>query len=114
MNTYQRGLLSEFISRCYLRINGYRILEQRLRTPVGEIDLVARKRNTLVFIEVKARKDHIKAVESLSRRQQIRIEKSAQFYLSKLDKQWYDAMRFDVILLSKWGNLKHLEDAWRP
>jgi putative endonuclease len=51
----QGGRRAETIAAWWLRLKGYAILAQRVRTPVGEIDLVARRGATLVFVEVKAR-----------------------------------------------------------
>ena len=52
---FQTGLSAESRAAAYLMAKGYRILAKRFRSPYGEIDLVARKRSLLVFIEVKAR-----------------------------------------------------------
>jgi len=54
----QFGKESESIAVDYLRKRGYRILEQNYRTKLGEIDIIARDRKTLVFVEVKARKSY--------------------------------------------------------
>jgi putative endonuclease len=64
---YRLGHLAE--TRCvwYLRLKGYRILSRRFKTPVGEIDIVARHRGTLVFVEVKARADVEAAAGSLAK-----------------------------------------------
>lgn len=54
----QFGKKSERLAAEYLKRMGYRILETNYRSPVGEIDIVARDRDTLVFVEVKARSSH--------------------------------------------------------
>src|ERR1700675_5052388 len=51
---FRTGLSAENRAAAFLMAKGYRILAKRFRTPYGEIDLVARKRNMIVFIEVKA------------------------------------------------------------
>ncbi len=51
----RRGRRAEWVAAWFLRLKGYRILAQRVRTPAGEVDLVASRRGTLVFVEVKAR-----------------------------------------------------------
>ncbi|MDP4857645.1 MAG: YraN family protein, partial [Desulfobacterales bacterium] len=51
----QFGKAGESIAARFLRKMGYRILEQNYRTVLGEIDIIARDRDTLVFVEVKAR-----------------------------------------------------------
>src|SRR5580693_309577 len=52
---FRAGLSAETRAAAYLMAKGYRILARRFRTPYGEIDLVARKRNLVAFVEVKAR-----------------------------------------------------------
>src|ERR1700724_792932 len=52
---FRTGLSAESRAAAYLMAKGYRILAKRFRTPYGEIDLVARRRNLVAFIEVKAR-----------------------------------------------------------
>lgn len=62
---------------------GYRILEQNLRSPFGEIDLIARKKNSIAFIEVKYRHDaeHGDPAEFVTPAKQRRIAKTAQWWL---------------------------------
>ena len=52
---YARGLVAEGIAAWVLRLKGYRVLATRYRTPLGEIDIVARRGKVLAFVEVKAR-----------------------------------------------------------
>jgi putative endonuclease len=52
---FRFGLSAESRAAAYLIAKGYRILARRFKTPVGEIDIVARRRGVLVFVEVKAR-----------------------------------------------------------
>jgi Holliday junction resolvase-like predicted endonuclease len=52
---FRFGLTAESRAAAYLIAKGYRILARRFKTPVGEIDIVARRRGVLVFVEVKAR-----------------------------------------------------------
>ena len=52
---YARGLVAEGIAAWLLRLKGYRVLATRYRTPLGEIDIVARRGKVLAFVEVKAR-----------------------------------------------------------
>ena len=51
----KRGRAAETVAAWWLRLRGWRILARRVRTPVGEVDLIARRRRTLAFVEVKAR-----------------------------------------------------------
>src|ERR1700716_1113000 len=65
----------------FLMAKGYRILAKRFRTPYGEIDLVARKRNLVAFVEVKARASLDEAAYAVTPRQQARIIDAAQAWL---------------------------------
>jgi putative endonuclease len=62
---YRQGLRAETIAALFLRLKGYRILARRFTSPVGEIDLVARRGTSLVFVEVKARPTLDAAAESI-------------------------------------------------
>jgi putative endonuclease len=107
---YLKGHWGEKIAALYLRMKGYKILENRFKTPVGEIDLLARKGNTLVAIEVKSRSTREEAAFSLSSTQKRRIERALLYYLrrtaSPLD------LRFDVVLISSWKWPYHIRGAW--
>jgi len=101
----------------WLRLKGYRILARRLKTPVGEIDLVARRGTTLVAIEVKARDavDNVASMADLVRpHQRKRIEKALLLSLDR-EPNWQSLdIRFDVVLVSGPLRLTHIKDAWRP
>ena len=95
-------------------VKGYRILAHRARTPVGEIDLIARRGKTLAFIGVKARHDRTSALESLTPRQRQRIARAAGAFVRSrpdlADLNW----RFDLIAAAGSWRLHHMKDAWRP
>jgi len=107
---YLKGRVGEKIAACYLRLKGYEVLEHRFKTPVGEIDLLARKGKTLVAIEVKTRNTLEEASIALTSFQQRRIERTLLYYLagksSPLD------LRFDVVLISPWKWPCHIQGAW--
>ena len=67
---FRTGLSAESRAAVYLMAKGYRILAKRYRTPYGEIDLVAKRRNLLAFIEVKARGSLDEAAYAVTPRQQ--------------------------------------------
>jgi len=79
---FRFGLSAESRAAAYLIAKGYRILFRRFRTPVGEIDIVARRRGVLVFVEVKARERLADAAEAIGKRQQNRIIAAAEFWLA--------------------------------
>src|SRR5690349_11386752 len=66
VRAYRRGLFAETLAALLLRLKGHRIVAQRYRTPLGEIDLVALKGKRLAFIEVKRRKTKDEAAWMLS------------------------------------------------
>ena len=79
---FDLGISAESRAAAYLIAKGFRILARRWRTPVGEIDIVARRRHLLVFVEVKARADLDQAAESVTPRQQHRIAAAAEVWLA--------------------------------
>ena len=76
------GLSAESRAAAYLVAKGYRIVARRFRSAVGEVDIVARRRGVLVFVEVKARSTLDGAAESLLARQQHRIAAAAGAWLA--------------------------------
>ena len=75
---FRSGLSAETRAAAYLMVKGYRILARRFRTPHGEIDLVAQRRQLVAFIEVKARASLEEAAYAVTPRQQRRIIDAAQ------------------------------------
>jgi putative endonuclease len=97
---FQTGLSAESRASAYLIAKGYRILARRYRTPYGEIDIVARRRNLLAFIEVKARANLDDAAYSVTPQQQQRIVTAAQAWLMNQPDYANFDMRFDVVLIA--------------
>ena len=99
--SYQIGLYSEFLARMYLRFHGYRILKSRYvtgkNTNRAEIDIIARRKNTIVFIEVKARKTIDAAWDAITMQQSARLRRAAETYL--MQNHWMGNARFDVIVV---------------
>lgn len=108
-----RGRQAEAKAQLMLRLKGYRILEKRYRSPAGEIDLIARKGDLFVFIEVKVRKTTDEAFESITPKQRLRIEAAANQWLQSQSSQEF-ACRFDVIAVAPGRLPAHMKDAWRP
>jgi putative endonuclease len=97
---FRFGLSAESRAAALLIAKGYRILFRRFKTPVGEIDIVARRRGVLVFVEVKARERLDDAAEAIGRRQQGRIIAAAEFWLAGRPEDAASDMRFDVVLVA--------------
>jgi len=101
----------------YLRRQGMKILHRNYRTPVGEIDIVARQQRQLVFIEVKTRRGTVFGTpqEAVGGRKQRQIIRTAQWYLQR-EKGGNLQPRFDVvaILCQSDGNarIQHLPNAF--
>ncbi len=90
-------------------------MERRLRTAMGELDLVERSPSgDICFIEVKARPRAAEAAESILPRQRERIARAAALYLSARPALRHKGVRFDAILIAPSHWPLHLKDAWRP
>jgi len=97
---FRTGLSAESRAAAFLIAKGYRILARRFRTPHGEIDLVARRRNLVAFVEVKARENLDDAAYAVTPRQQARIIAAAQIWLmAHPEHDSYD-LRFDAMLVA--------------
>ncbi len=97
---FRTGIAAETMAAGLLIAKGYRILARRFRTPHGEIDLVARRRNLLAFIEVKARGRIEDAAYAVTLYQQQRIIAAAQAWMMGHPEHSGFDMRFDVILIA--------------
>lgn len=109
---FRFGLSAESRAAAFLIAKGYRILARRFRSAVGEIDIVARRRRTLVFVEVKAREDFDTAAEAIGPRQQRRIIAAAQAWLAARPQDAMLDMRFDVVLVVPGRLPRHLTAAF--
>lgn len=109
----KRGRDAEQAAALWLRLKGYRILDRRVKTPVGEIDLVALKARTLVFVEVKARQDMNAALASVTPDLRKRVERAANLWVSRKPKLQQHLWRFDIVLLAPGGLPRHMRSAWR-
>jgi putative endonuclease len=96
---YSLGLSAETYAAWYLRITGWRILKQRYKTRAGEIDLIAKKRKTVAFVEVKARKSRQAALEAVTPASQKRIVRAAKIFVAEHPKAGFFNLRFDVIVI---------------
>ena len=105
---FRTGLSAESRAAAYLIAKGYRILAKRFRTPYGEIDLVARKRNLIAFVEVKARASLDDAAWAVTPRQQQRIINTAQAWLAAHPEHAEFEMRFDAMLIAPRSLPRHL------
>jgi putative endonuclease len=105
---FRTGLSAEARAAAYLMAKGYRILAKRFRTPHGEIDLVARRRNVVIFVEVKARATLDDAAYAVTPRQQRRIIDAAQGWLMAHPEHAEFDLRFDAMLIAPRRLPRHL------
>lgn len=109
----RRGRRAEARCLWLLRLCGYRVLARRLRTPAGEIDIVARRGRVLAFIEVKTRETVAVAVDAIAPRQRRRIERAAQTFLARRPDLARLTVRFDAMFVVPGRLLPvHFPNAW--
>ncbi len=113
------GRTGEALAAAWLRKRGLKLITRHFVTPVGELDLVFREGDTVVFVEVKTRRDRIYAEpeDAVGGRKQRRSLRAAQWFLQH--KRWEDRpCRFDVVtvILPATGEpeVKHFPDAFAP
>lgn len=108
--TYQFGILAEKIAIFLLILKGYKILEWRYKTNFGEIDIIAKKSDLIVAIEVKARASKFLIEEVLHPHQINRIKMAAQFFIARNIQFQNCDMRFDFIRVNKFLIPKHYKN----
>ncbi len=109
---HHAGLVAEaIVAREYAR-RGMEIGQQRWRGSAGEIDLVARDGEAIVFIEVKKSRSFERAADRVSRRQIARIYDTASEYLASEPRGMDTEARFDVALVNEAGEIEILENAF--
>ncbi len=109
---FRLGLSAESRAAIILIAKGYRILARRWKTPFGEIDIVARRRATLVFVEVKARERADDAAEAVTGRNQRRIIAAAELWLARNPADAKREIRFDVVLVTPGKIPRHIANAF--
>ena len=109
---FKLGISAESRAAMLLIAKGYRIAARRWKTPVGEIDIVARRRRDLVFVEVKARENLDDAAEAVTERGKQRIIAAAEFWLASHPDDAQCFIRFDVILVAPGKLPRHIANAF--
>ena len=112
VEAFRTGISAEGRAAAFLIAKGYRILARRFRTPHGEIDIVARRRNLLVFVEVKARASLDEAAYAVTPRQQARIIAAAQIWLMAHPEHAEYDLRFDAMLIAPRRLPHHIQAAF--
>ena len=111
---FRRGLLAETAAIWLLRCKRYRVVARRVRTPLGEIDIIVRRGRTIAFVEVKTRPTEDEALEAIAPRQARRLVGAARYWLaaqppaSSAQADW----RFDIVTVSPYLLPRHLSNAF--
>lgn len=109
---FRLGLSAESRAAMLLIAKGYRIAARRWKTPLGEVDIVARRRRALVFVEVKAREHADGAAEAVTERGKRRIVAAAELWLAHHPGDAQREIRFDVILVAPGSMPRHIANAF--
>jgi putative endonuclease len=109
---FRVGISAESRAAAFLMAKGFRILARRWRSPLGEIDIVARRWRLLVFAEVKARASLDAAAESINERQRRRIAAAAEIWLAANPDELIRDIRFDAILVAPGRIPRHVPGAF--
>lgn len=93
-------------------VKGFRIVAQRYRTKLGEIDLIARRGDLVLIVEVKARKTLIEAMEAIAHQSERRIEGAADLWLARQSDYAKLSVRFDMVAVLPWRWPVHVENVF--
>lgn len=105
------GRRGERLAGWWLRLKGWRILDRRVRTPVGEVDLVARRGSLIAFVEVKLRATAAELDFAIDERRLSRVAAAAEYLMTRYAGPG-DDIRVDVILIARGTRPRHIENAW--
>ena len=112
LKAFRRGHVSEYIAAFYLAAKGFRIRAIRYRTKLGEIDIIARRGDLVVCVEVKARRDVDSAVFAVTGTAQRRIRAASEIWLSRQPDGHHLSLRYDIVAVRPWRFPRHLPDAF--
>ena len=108
MTADRAGRSAERWAALWLRLHGWQILEKRFRTPVGEIDLIACRGETVAFVEVKARPTVAAGLDALRPKQKRRWRRAAEFWQAGHPHDRARTLRFDLVVITPWRLPLHL------
>ncbi|MBF8246397.1 MAG: YraN family protein [Rickettsia sp.] len=113
LSNFLLGKIAEYFVIFLYKICFYKIMAHRLRNVGGEIDIIAKKRDLIVFIEVKSRRKNLSyyGKSILSQKQKLRIIQSAKIFLAK-KKLVNCEIRFDLVILQRFNLPIILKNAW--
>ncbi|MBA8877718.1 YraN family protein [Phyllobacterium myrsinacearum] len=99
---YRRGHSAEYFAALALMLKGFRIVERRYRTRLGEIDLIARRGDLVLIVEVKARRTIEQAMDAITGTTARRIESAADLWLARQPDYAKLSLRFDMVAVLPW------------
>lgn len=108
-----RGRHGEDMACGWLREQGFEILAQRVKTPRGEVDIIARQPRLVVFVEVKWRAREADLDFAIDQRRLTRVARAAELLAPGYMKAG-DDMRVDILLLAPGAMVRHIPNAWMP
>ena len=103
--------MSEWLAAAMLLGKGYRVLGRRVRTPFGEIDLIALRGRRLAFVEVKRRATRLEGEAAVSPRQAGRIARAAEFWISRHPAYGDHERGLDIVIIAPGRLPLHKPDA---
>ena len=110
----KRGRKGEWLAALFLQAKGYRILDRRVRTPVGEVDLIAKRGGVIAFVEVKHRTSLDLAAGSVTPGSWQRIARAADYWMARHPALGELGWRYDILAVAPARLPRHIRDAWRP
>ncbi len=105
------GRRAESLAALWLQLKGWQIVARRARTPVGEVDLIARRGKLLAFVEVKARATEREAEHALDEYRLRRVAAAAEALAPRYMRPG-DDIRLDAMFITPWRLPRHLENVW--
>lgn len=108
----RRGRVAELAAAAFYAARGYAVLARRFKSAGGEVDIVARRGDTLAFVEVKLRRDLDEAIAAVRPAARRRIERAGRAFLALRPDVADCAVRYDVFAVAGW-RVRRVADAWR-
>ena len=107
----RRGRIGETCAALWLNLQGWSIVARRVRTPVGEVDLIARRGRTTLFVEVKTRATRPELDLAIDQYRLSRVASAASMLAPRYGRPG-DDIRVDVILIAPRSLPRHIQNAW--
>jgi putative endonuclease len=107
----KQGRSGETIAAWWLRLQGWKILGERIKTRIGEVDLIAKRGHTLAFIEVKMRATEASLALAIDEHRLKRVAAAANMLAARYGSD-ADTIRIDVILIQPWRLPVHMKNVW--